>query len=298
MQQTENSNSGTKSGSTWTAILGAGVLAIGGLSAYQASQTSRLQHDILSYQQQIGEYKQEIGSMRTTVSKADTDLQKSLATVSEELTAARKESSTNLAKAQFASKHHADVLAGKLEKEQKETEQKISAEISKVKENVQETSTDASNRITGINTEVSAVKIEVANSKTEIEKTLADLVRVRGDMGVMSGLVATNANEIVALRQLGDRNIYEFKLTKQAGPLKIGGVVVTLKKADPKRSRYTMDVVADDKRVEKKDKTANEPVQFYVASRARQPFEIVVNQVSKDVVTGYLATPKLELSRK
>ena len=298
MQQTENSGNVNKSGSTWTAILGLGVLAVGGFSAYQANQTNRLQHDISTYQQQIGEYKQEIGSLRTSVSTTDGELKKSLSTVSDELATARKESSMNLAKAQSASKRHADLLAGKLEKDQQEAREKISAEINKVQESVTVTSTDTSNRITGITTEVGAVKSEVANAKTEIEKTLADLQRVRGDMGVMSGLVATNSTEIQALRELGDRNIYEFNLTKQAGPLKIGGVVVALKKADPKRNRYTMDVVADDKRVEKKDKTANEPVQFYVASRARQPFEIVVNQVSKDVIKGYLSTPKVEISRK
>ena len=56
-------------------------------------------------------------------------------------------------------------------------------------------------------------------------------------------------------------------------------------------------MTADDKRVEKKDKTTNEPVQFYVA-KARQPYEIVVNEVGKDQITGYLSTPKLQIARK
>jgi hypothetical protein len=50
--------------------------------------------------------------------------------------------------------------------------------------------------------------------------------------------------------------------------------------------------LADDKRVEKRDRSINEPVQFYV-SRARQPYEIVVNEVQKDRVVGYLAVPKV-----
>ena len=54
--------------------------------------------------------------------------------------------------------------------------------------------------------------------------------------------------------------------------------------------------MADDKRVEKKDKNLNEPVQFYV-SKARQPYEIVVNEVKKDQIVGYLATPKVQQSR-
>ena len=65
-----------------------------------------------------------------------------------------------------------------------------------------------------------------------------------------------------------------------------------LKNADAKRSRYTLEVLADDKRVEKKDRTINEPVQIYVSGN-RQPYEIVVNQVKKDAVVGYLSTPKM-----
>ena len=63
-------------------------------------------------------------------------------------------------------------------------------------------------------------------------------------------------------------------------------------RADPKRNRYTLDVLADDKRVEKRDRSINEPVQFYV-SRAHQAYEIVVNEVQKDRVVGYLAVPKV-----
>ena len=70
-----------------------------------------------------------------------------------------------------------------------------------------------------------------------------------------------------------------------------------LKKADSKRNRYTVDVLADDKLVEKRDKSVNEPVQFYTA-RAHQPYELVVNEVKKDKVTGYLATPKVTVLRK
>jgi hypothetical protein len=64
---------------------------------------------------------------------------------------------------------------------------------------------------------------------------------------------------------------------------------------DVKRNRYTIDVLADDQRVEKKDKGANEPVQFYIAG-ARQPYELVINHVKNNQVVGYLATPKVIVS--
>jgi hypothetical protein len=55
-------------------------------------------------------------------------------------------------------------------------------------------------------------------------------------------------------------------------------------------------VKADDKSTEKKDKNVNEPVQFYVA-KAAQPYEIVINNVGKDQISGYLSTPKDRIPR-
>ena len=117
-------------------------------------------------------------------------------------------------------------------------------------------------------------------------------------MGEMSGLIATNSKELSALREFGERNYYEFNLSKNAGVQRIGDVQLQLKKADTKRSRYTVQVLIDDNRkIEKKDKTLHEPVQFYSGARARQPYEVVVYEVQKDRVIGYLSTPKAQLAR-
>ena len=148
----------------------------------------------------------------------------------------------------------------------------------------------------GANTKIADVTSDVASTKSELSKTISDLKRATGDMGVMSGLIATNAQELSALKQLGERNYFEFQLARNSKPQRIGDVLVALKKTDPKRNKYTVEIVADDKKVEKKDKNTNEPVQFYV-SRARQPYEIVVNEVKKDQVVGYLSAPKVQVAR-
>ena len=99
-----------------------------------------------------------------------------------------------------------------------------------------------------------------------------------------------------ALRRLGERNYFEIKLGKTKAPQRIGDITLLLKKTDPKKNKYTVDVNADDKVTEKKDKNINEPVQFYT-SKAKQPYEIVINQVQKDMIVGYLATPKEQSGR-
>ena len=151
--------------------------------------------------------------------------------------------------------------------------------------------------VDGVKTDVTGVKSDVASTKDGLDKTSADLKRAMGDMGVMSGLIATNGKDLQALRELGDRNYIEFDLNKMQSQKKIGDVILSLKKSDPKHNRFTVTVSADDKLVEKKDRTINEPVQLYV-HESRQPYEIVVNQVKKDEIVGYLSTPKVTLARQ
>ncbi len=144
-------------------------------------------------------------------------------------------------------------------------------------------STDDVNKLNG----------DVTGVKNDLDATKGKLDRATGDMGVMSGLIARNHDDLEELRRRGDRNYYEFTLQKSKTPQHVGPVAISLNKADQKKSKYTITVLADDKSIEKKDKTAGEPVQFYIKGAARTaPYEIVVFDVNKNQITGYLSTPK------
>jgi hypothetical protein len=141
--------------------------------------------------------------------------------------------------------------------------------------------------------DLSKVSGDVSGVKNDLESTKGKLDRVTGDMGVMSGLIARNHDDLEELKRKGDRNYYEFTIQKSKNGQHVGPIQITLNKTDQKKSKYTMTVLADDKTIEKKDKTAGEPVQFYVKGTARYtPYEIVVFEVNKSQITGYLATPK------
>jgi chromosome segregation ATPase len=148
-----------------------------------------------------------------------------------------------------------------------------------------------SSDVASVKTDVGGVKTDVATTKSDLEATKTQLNRVMGDAGVMSGLIATNHGELEMLKHKGDRNYYEFTLQKGAKPTLLATIKLQLKKADVKHSRYTMDVSADDRNIEKKDKGLDEPVQFYTG---KDPvlYELVVNVIEKNRVSGYLATPK------
>jgi hypothetical protein len=134
---------------------------------------------------------------------------------------------------------------------------------------------------------------DVTGVKNDLEETKGKLERATGDMGVMSGLIARNHDDLEELKRKGDRNYYEFTIQKAKTPRRVGPVQISLNKTDPKKSKYTMTVLADDKTVEKKDKTSGEPVQFYVKGTAHYaPYEIVVFDVGRNQITGYLSTPK------
>jgi hypothetical protein len=112
-------------------------------------------------------------------------------------------------------------------------------------------------------------------------------------MGVMSGLIARNHDDLEDLKRRGERNYFEFTVPKTKTAQRVGPVQIALNKVDQKKSKYTMTVYADDKSIEKKDRTAGEPVQFYVKGSSRMsPYEIVVFDVGKNQITGYLSTPK------
>jgi chromosome segregation ATPase len=180
--------------------------------------------------------------------------------------------------------------------QQLQQSQQSAAQIATEVSGVKQAQSSTQSNVAAVTTDVREVRADVANTRTQLDRTVADLRRVTGDMGVLSGLIATNQKEIDALRQLGDRNYTQFTLKKGKEPVQVAGVSVLLKKADPGRNRYTVELRADDAKIEKRDRTSNEPVQFYVG-RNRQPHELVVNQVQKDQVVGYIATPKVVAAR-
>jgi len=175
-------------------------------------------------------------------------------------------------------------LAQTIRKEQKVSDEQLRSQIGQVQ---QETST----KIGEVSTELTGTKTDVEATKKDLEATKGKLERTIGDLGVASGLIARNHGEVEELKRLGERNIFEFNLTKTKQPQRVGPIQVQLRKTDTKRYKFTINVVVDDKSIEKKDKTLGEPVQFYVKG-ARIPYEIVVYDVSKDRITGYLSTPK------
>ena len=274
-------------------ILIGSVVALLGANIYLFSQLNGLRTEIGEFRKST---QNEISSLKESSTVSTQTARRSLTSLKDELETARRQASMAAGQARVEAQKHAEELAKRLQLEQ--ARQIKAAEQMKTELTEQVTSVEkaAATKITEVSTEVGNVKTEVQTAKSELEKTVQDLRRVRGDLDGTSSLVATNGKELQALRALGERNYFEFTINKSKEPRRVGDVSVLLKKADPKKNRFTIELVADDKRVEKKDKNLNEPVQFYV-SKARQPYELVVNEVKKDQIVGYLSAPKVQTTR-
>jgi chromosome segregation ATPase len=148
-----------------------------------------------------------------------------------------------------------------------------------------------SGEVNGVKGEVTKVSADVTDTRNDLATTKGKLEHAIGDLSKHSELIATNHDELEFLKHRGDRDYFEFTLRKGKEPTHLSIISLQLKKTDPKKSKFTMYVLAEDKKIEKKDRTINEPLQFYTG-RERQLFEVVVNSVDKDHVTGYLSTPK------
>jgi chromosome segregation ATPase len=222
----------------------------------------------------------------TDAEKRNTELADQLETTKARLSATTETLSQNVGATQkqidartatiIAAQKAQNVETAKLAQEQQTAEKQIGA---------------VSSDVASVKTDVGGVKTDVATTRSDLETTKSQLQRVVGDAGVMSGLIATNHSELEELKHRGDRNYIEFTLQKGASPTLLSTVKLQLKKVDDKHSRYTLAVSADDRNIEKKDKNLDEPVQFYTG-KTPVLYELVVNNIEKNKVSGYLSTPK------
>jgi hypothetical protein len=136
--------------------------------------------------------------------------------------------------------------------------------------------------------DVSKLGVDVNGVKSGLDSTNNNLQMARSEMGT---LIARNHDEIDQLRRMGQRDYYEFTVTRKAAAQRVGGIEVELRDTNIKKNQYSINVLADDKNFEKKNRSVNEPIFFYTGG-SRAALELVVNKVSKNTASGYLSVPK------
>jgi hypothetical protein len=209
-----------------------------------------------------------------------------------DLEATRRAAASMTSEAAAKENAHAEQLMRQIAAEQAKMQAALGSEINDVKQTSAEGVAAANTKIADVATDVGTVRSQATQTQDQLSKTIADLKSVTGDLGVQSGLIATNGKELAALRLKGERNYTDIKLGKTKQPQKFGDVAIRLDSVTPKKNMYSVYILADDKLVYKQNKSINEPVQFITIKGGRTPYELVVNQVNKDSIVGYLSTPR------
>lgn len=174
--------------------------------------------------------------------------------------------------------NRARAMVAGLQKRQQQQADELKKEIAKKADD---------EKLGALSQDVSTTQTDLASTKQNVDQLSKDFGMARSEFGT---LIARNHDDIQALRKLGDRDYFEFTLTKNERQ-NIAGLGLTLKKTNVKHSRFDLNLLADDLQVEKKGRTVNEPIFFYLAG-SKKPYELVVNKVESDRVTGYISTPK------
>jgi hypothetical protein len=142
---------------------------------------------------------------------------------------------------------------------------------------------------TKANTEdVKSLGGDITGVKSELEATKNNLDMTRTEFGT---LIARNHDELDQLRRIGERDYFEFTLTGKGNRSKVGDLMVELRGTNVKKNQFTLALYVDDMRLEKKNRALDEPIYFYTRG-TRSPLEMVVNQIGKDKVVGYMSVPK------
>jgi outer membrane murein-binding lipoprotein Lpp len=158
------------------------------------------------------------------------------------------------------------------------------------------------------------MQARLATQEKELGSRREDLTKTRDDLqgkldstrDDLSGSLASTKDElnssigrthddVVALQKRGERNYYEFQLTKSKEFKRVGPLSLSLRKANTKRKSYDLALFVDDNQMQKKSINLFEPIWINLDDRP-QPVQLVVNQISKDQIQGYISEPKYKKS--
>jgi hypothetical protein len=277
-----------------TAMVAGALIALVAANIYLYTQLDHVRTDLATTR---GTLSAELANLRDASSVSAASQARHIENLTQELATARDQARTLSSQAKTEATARAEQLAKELQAAQARSQQQLSTEISGVRQSADASAADLTSKLTNVSTDVGGVKTQLTSTQSQLDKTIAQLKSVQGDLGVTSGLVATNGTELAALKLKGERNYLDVKLGKTKQPVRFADITLLLKKTDPKHNKFTVDVMADDRLTEKKDREIDEPVQFYTAKGGHTPYELVINKVEKDQIVGYLSMPKDQAAR-
>jgi hypothetical protein len=230
-----------------------------------------------------------IAALRETAARASDAQYEAAAVLAKDLDATHGETATAARAAQTETQRYAELLLRRTAREHRDQIERVDEELSRARA--------ASHAVDQASRQLGDARSDLAATRGGAGAVETDLARVATDLEALRIAARSNRAQLAALRASAERRVFEFRVRKPAQPAEVAGIAILLRTADPKRNRYSVDLIADGLRTEQRDRTLQEPVRFY-ASRSRVPCELVVTEIGQDEVAGYVAVPAAtELAR-
>ena len=244
----------------------------------------------LDAETQRASLEQEISALRETISLRQGNYKREIVGIREEMDKVSRDASV---RAGSEAKRYSDRTSKTIAEKQREQQEMLLGELTSVEKKVSEQSLETQSKVDGVQGDVDGVKGELAVARESIDIATGLLQDTQGSVEQLSAALGDHDQAIEILRRNSERDLMGFSLLKSQSRIRVGDVQLKLRSADTKRNRYSIEILADDNSMIKKDRHVNEPVSFYVTG-ARKPYEIVITAVRKDRVIGYLAKPKVD----
>jgi hypothetical protein len=143
----------------------------------------------------------------------------------------------------------------------------------------------ADGRLTRMQRQLDAQGQMIADTRGDLDNTRTEL----------TGSIATTHGELVVLEKRGERNYFEFDITKSKEFRHEGPVGISLRKANLKHQYADLQLMVDDRELVQKHVNLDQPVMFYQAD-TEQPIQVVINVITKDHIHGYVSAPSYRKS--
>jgi hypothetical protein len=161
------------------------------------------------------------------------------------------------------------------------------------------TQSAAAARLTAVDGRVKRLQAQVDQQKKDLAEEQSQLALATSDLNgklgstrdELNGSIARSHDELVSLEKRGERNFFEFDLSKSKGFKREGPIQISLRKADPKHQSFDVMMLMNDHELSKKKVNLYEPIWLHDADQP-QPIQLVVNKIDKDDVHGYVSAPK------
>jgi hypothetical protein len=258
------------------AVLG----ALGYLLHQSQQQIKDLNNTLMTSQEHLSEVSERLETSQQQIGALETGLDKSTS----QLTSQRreigryKELYQNLKEEQSEQTRELEAIAVK--KADQSSVDSLRDQASGIEQQVGEIDT----RLGQANSNISDLREQTTRNRQDLEGTQANVAS-------LSTSVDANRKEIAGVKHSLDRDYYNFELQKDGGVIKVFSVALSLKKTNFKDQKFTLEILADGKKLRKKGQSINEPIYFYVEG-VKKPYEVLVNKVDKKFVVGYLSVPK------